>query len=51
VARAQVGVRHGSITTIHCLTNTQSVLDAAWSAEKVSERASERLTERRARAG
>lgn len=38
-AREQVGVRHGSITTIHCLTNTQSVLDAAWCAEKEPRRA------------
>jgi glyceraldehyde 3-phosphate dehydrogenase len=35
----KVGVRHGSITTIHCLTNTQSVLDAAWCAEKEPRRA------------
>lgn len=35
----KVGVKHGSITTIHCLTNTQSVLDAAWCAEKEPRRA------------
>jgi len=34
-----VGVKHGSITTIHCLTNTQSVLDAPWCAEKEPRRA------------
>ena len=35
----KVGVKHGSITTIHCLTNTQSVLDAPWCAEKEPRRA------------
>ncbi|KAJ1634987.1 glyceraldehyde-3-phosphate dehydrogenase [Pavlovales sp. CCMP2436] len=35
----KIGVKHGSITTIHCLTNTQSVLDAPWCAEKEPRRA------------
>ncbi|WP_148862175.1 ArsJ-associated glyceraldehyde-3-phosphate dehydrogenase [Marinobacter fonticola] len=28
VIHEKLGIRHGSITTIHCLTNTQTILDA-----------------------
>jgi len=30
----KVGIKHGSMTTMHCLTNTQCVIDSAWAADK-----------------